>query len=156
MYYLLSTMDTTTNCTETAPTFNYTEEELFDRCYQLINDKKGTCYQKKQKITPIFEKQGRKTQITNFREICEILDRKMDDFQTFLQDELSIQSSITESGAILLNKMYQPKQVNPTLDKYVKCRVCCSQCKSLNTLLKKEGKITFLECTVCRSKNALE
>lgn len=156
MYYLLFIMDITNNHTEKAPTFNYTEEELFDRCYQLINDKKGTPDQKKQHLTPIFDKQGRKTQITNFKEICEALNRKMDDFQKFLQDELSTQSSITESGAILLNKPYKPKQVRPTLDKYVKSRVCCSQCKSLNTLLKKEGKITFLECTMCRSKNALE
>lgn len=137
--------------------FDYTEEELFDRCYHAIEEKKSTIENvKRKKVTPIFEKQGRKTKISNFKEVCEVFNRPTSDVQMFLQKELGIESSITESGAILLNKIYHPRQVNPTIDKYEKLRVLCKQCKSSNTTIKKESKVSFIDCSSCNSKNAIE
>lgn len=138
--------------------FTYSEADLFTRCYEIINNHKNSAnvVSISNPVKPIIEKKNRKTQITNFPEVCASLERDIDEVMKFILSELSIQGSITETNVLLLNGMYKPSQVMPIIVKYINTRVCCHQCKSRHTNIVKENRITYLKCGSCFTKNAIE
>lgn len=96
--------------------------------------------------------QGNQTIIKNFSQIAETLRRDPSHILKFLAKELATPAGIDGTRAILQTKASQ-KMVQQKLDLYVTDYVFCKECKSPDTKLMKEDRITFLKCEACGAKS---
>lgn len=135
-------------------TFNYSEKELLDRCYDTLSQKQNI--NKKNPVKPEIIRANRKTKIVNFMGVCNSLDRDIMQVKDYCFKELSTQGSITEENSLLLNGIFKPAQILDVVTKYIKTRVCCGQCNSRNTNIIKENRIIYIQCHNCLSKKPIE
>jgi translation initiation factor 2 subunit 2 len=96
--------------------------------------------------------QGNQTIIKNFLQIAETLRRDPSHILKFLSKELAAPTGLDGARAILQTKLSQ-KMVQQKLDVYVADYVFCKECKSPDTKLIKEDRITFLKCEACGAKS---
>jgi translation initiation factor 2 subunit 2 len=96
--------------------------------------------------------QGNQTIIKNFSQIAERLRRDPTHILKFLAKELATPAGLDGTRAILQTKLSQ-KMVQQKLDVYVVDYVFCKECKSPDTKLIKEDRITFLKCEACGAKS---
>lgn len=96
--------------------------------------------------------QGNQTIIKNFSQIAERLRRDPNHILKFLAKELATPAGLDGARAILQTKLSQ-KMVQQKLDVYVVDYVFCKECKSPDTKLIKEDRITFLKCEACGAKS---
>ena len=108
-------------------------------------------------IQPNISKLNRKTYIFNFCEFCVSIRRNNQHVKMYLESELSVDSSITESGALILDKIFESSRVLAILEQYINEFVICKEtkCKSKCTNFQKEDRINYLVCEVCKSKTAI-
>lgn len=108
-------------------------------------------------VEPEIQKKNRKTFIFNFDAFCNSIRRDRQHIKTYLESELSSESSITEAGVLIIDKMFDPKRVTNILQQYVEIYIMCreSRCKSLCTVVIKEDRINYLTCEICNSRQAL-
>ena len=135
----------------------YETDFLMDRLFKELESKVGN----KKKFSmkkPAVEKINRKTWITNFMELCSMLNREKSHFQNFIEKELNVESSLNESNMLILDKMFLPEKVYDVVNKYAKKYVVCKEpeCKSGNTEIVKENRIQYLVCHSCKSRKAIE
>ena len=112
-----------------------TEQQLFDRAYELLkkkNEKKAQI----RPIKPIIENQGIRTQIVNGADFCESIRRNIDDVVNFCVSELSTKATLPLNGSILFAHRIRPNRMFTALQRYIEQNVKCSECKSLNTNIK--------------------
>ena len=96
--------------------------------------------------------QGNQTIIKNFSQIAETLRRDPSHILKFLAKELATPAGLDGTRAILQTKLSQ-KMVQQKLDIYVVDYVFCKECKSPDTKLMKEDRISFLKCEACGAKS---
>lgn len=97
--------------------------------------------------------QGNQTIIKNFSQISETLRRDPSHILKYLAKELATPAGLDGTRAILQTKLPQ-KSVQQKLDAYVVDYVFCKECKSPDTKLVKEDRITFLKCEACGAKSS--
>ena len=126
-------------------------EQLLDRAYDKVKiiEGNGERFEIPQ-ITGHF--QGKKTILTNFKEISEHLRRNADHFQKFLLKELAAKGSI-EGDRLVLNSKISSKKINPKIEQYVEEFVLCKECKKPDTELVKDGKMTLVHCLACGARH---
>jgi len=127
----------------------YSRDYLLDRASDLFVRKNKT-------VLPNLDstRLNRKTYISNVRAICEKVNRSPEDFRLFFSTELRISASFKEDGSLKLDQMFNPKNLNTVYHNFLKS-IQCTACKSINTIERKENRITFLECQECRRSVAL-
>lgn len=127
-------------------------ESLLSKAYEKLP--KTEEYKDRFKI-PVAETmiQGNQTIIKNFSQIAETLRRDPSHILKFLAKELATPVGLDGSRAILQTKLSQ-KMVQQKLDSYVVDYVFCKECKSPDTRLIKEDRITFLKCEACGAKSS--
>lgn len=96
--------------------------------------------------------QGNQTIIKNFSQIAETLRRDPSHIIKFLAKELATPAGLDGTRAILQTKLSQ-KMIQQKLDIYVVDYVFCKECKSPDTKLIKEDRITFIKCEACGAKS---
>jgi translation initiation factor 2 subunit 2 len=128
---------------------------LVERFYNILqaekNGKKRTGIQK-----PIIVPKNRKVYITNFGEVCESLNRVMQDVSTYIKDELKIQTSITEKDELLIHGTCIAGLITEKINNYAKKYVQCPTCKSCDTSSLKENRIHYKKCNTCKSLSAIK
>jgi translation initiation factor 2 subunit 2 len=126
-------------------------ESLLNKAYEKIP--KTEKYKDRFNI-PMVEimTQGNQTIIKNFSQIAETLRREPSHILKFLAKELATPAGLDGTRAILQAKISQ-KMVQQKLDVYVVEYVFCKECKSPDTKLMKEDRITFLKCEACGAKS---
>ncbi|VBB17804.1 translation initiation factor 2 subunit beta [Yasminevirus sp. GU-2018] len=130
----------------------YDSNALVDRAYSLFTLDKSTV----RLVRPVIEKKDRKTYIHNFTEVCKSIGRNQDEIQQFLGRELQMATSVKENGSLKIDAIVRATgSIENILRTYVTEYVMCKACKSCKTKTVKEDRITFLECTACKSKSAL-
>ena len=129
--------------------------ELLKNFYQNI----GTCELKPEShgkliITPprIFKISVKKVGFVNFLEICNKLNRPYKHFKDFILSELSTTGSFNNDQCLIIRGKYYQKHFEEIIRNYIKQYVFCNQCKSSNTIIICEKKLTFLKCENCNSK----
>lgn len=132
----------------------YTDECLLNRIYDKID---GIKTEKFSVCKPKSEKKNGKTVITNFGAFCESIKRDQNTVKLYVEDELKIDTSITSSEMLLINKCYQQVEIEGILGRYIKTFVMCPEikCGSGNTDIIRENRIKFLVCNVCHSKKSI-
>jgi translation initiation factor 2 subunit 2 len=98
---------------------------------------------------------GKKTIVTNFRDICDKLNRDQETVAKFLLHELGTAGSRSESR-ITLNGTFQEQDINAAIKKYVENFILCKVCHLPDTQLLKEGKQAFIRCEACGAKYQLK
>lgn len=133
--------------------YMYDVNSLLDRAYNsFVLDRK-----KLKLVPPNIEKKDRKTYIHNFTDICNSINRNVDDIRIFIGKELSVDTSIKENGALKIDTIIKSSNIiENVIKKYIIDHVMCKLCKSCRTKTHKIDRILYLECETCKSKCAIE
>lgn len=133
---------------------------LLNRLYDNFTDKENSEIHKKNtiKMPNVQRMSSKKTGWMNFKECCSSLNRDITHLQSFVINELSAECNIDGNGFLIIKGIYNQKNIENVLRKYVVSYVQCLVCKSLETMNRKDTstRISFLECTSCKSNRALQ
>lgn len=142
---------------KTLETFEYSE--MLARVYGILdsNDKKCLSDSKVFKIVPpnVMKVGSKKTAISNISEISIKLNRNIDHLSNFFFSELTTTGSIDGNNQLIIKGRYNQIQMESILRKYILEFVTCGNCKSPNTELSKELRLTFINCKNCGSKRTV-
>jgi len=143
----------------------YTQDELLTRFYETFEQ--VTSKKKNSLVMPQIERKNRKTMIVNFAEICKSFGRSQEQVRAFIEKELrpemsilgesdtTVGVSISGDGTLVIAGTYPPPIIQTTCLNFVKKFVLCSSCKSTDTSIVKENKITYMSCNFCRAKKPI-
>ena len=128
-------------------------EKLLDQAYSKIK-KIGASTERFEipKIEGLFE--GKKTILTNFFQIASYLRRKPEHFQKYLLKELATSGQI-EGERLVINSRIPSAKINEKVESYSQEFVICKECGKPDTELKKEDRITFINCLACGAKHSV-
>ena len=128
-------------------------EEMLNEAYNKIKKTESTGERFEiPKIEGHFE--GKKTILTNFFQITDYLRRDPLHFQKFLLKELAT-SGQKEGDRLILNNTIPSAKINQKIEQYVKEFVLCKECKKPDTELKKEERLTIINCLACGAKHTV-
>lgn len=131
----------------------YNNKFLVDRLYielgKYTNNTKKLTLEK-----PEISSANKKTFIANFKNICEKMNRKIDDVRAFFESELCTTVTLNSDGALVIIGVYKQQGIMKVLDGYIKKYVTCKECSSCDTEIIKENRLVFLKCKKCLSKKA--
>jgi translation initiation factor 2 beta subunit (eIF-2beta)/eIF-5 len=125
----------------------YSIDELLDRAYSNITPHKG----KINVPTPIVTRQNMRTYLTNFDKIVLKLNANDQDMLTFFASELEKNVSINEKNQLIICGSYDEKKISGVIKNYIKQRMMCKQCKSINTKVITASRIAKMHCADCNS-----
>ncbi|KII69104.1 Eukaryotic translation initiation factor 2 subunit 2 [Thelohanellus kitauei] len=91
----------------------------------------------------------------NFIEICNVFKRPSSHLMDFILVELGTTGSLDSKEALTVKGRYEIKQFEAILRKYIKEYVLCPNCKSSETKLVKEQRLSFIICDKCNSKRSV-
>ncbi|CUI14316.1 eukaryotic initiation factor-like protein, putative [Bodo saltans] len=142
-------------------TGGYSYHALLDRVYEELRAKNpslsSTEVSRNQIPVPQIERYGsKKTAVANFKNICDAINRSMEEVKDYLDKELSTTGSIDSSNCLIL-KLQNVKsiQFEGIIIKYIDEFVKCHSCKKINSTLQKEDRITVLKCNLCQASRTV-
>jgi len=126
-------------------------EKLLDEAYSKVKvvERKGDRFEIPQIEGHI---EGKKTILTNFLSISSHIRRNPEHFQKFILKELATSGQI-EGERLVLNNKIPSSKINAKIDQYVKEFVICKECGKPDTELKKENRLSFINCLACGAKH---
>lgn len=135
---------------------DFTYEELLSRFFKILSannpdlasDRTG---QKHKVPPPEVKRDGKKTLFVNIKDISDRLHRPIEHVISFLYAELGTTGSVDGSNRLVIKGRFQQKQLETVLRKYILEYVTCKTCKAINTKLRKENRLFFLDCNSCGS-----
>ncbi|MDT7900687.1 MAG: translation initiation factor IF-2 subunit beta [Acidianus sp.] len=130
-------------------------EYLLDRVYSKL-PKKSQVSETQALPSLIIFNVGNATIIKNFSEYCDRIRREDKLCMKYLLKELAAAGSINESGQLYIQGKFSSSVINTLMERFLKTYVQCSTCKSLDTVLVKEGKIWYIQCLACGAKNPVK
>lgn len=124
------------------------EEEyvaLLERAYSVISPKA----QRRAEI-PVMEveNQPRKTVVKNFGLIARRLNRDLYLMAKFFQKELAVPGTV-DGDVFVLHGEKSVNVVKAVYERFIKYYVVCPVCNSIDTELRREGRIYTLRCLAC-------
>ena len=133
----------------------YTYKDMLDRLYKNIEEKDNMIIKQRTIVKqPIVHRiSSKRTGWINFKECCNNLSRDSNHIQSFLESELACICSIDGNGFLVFKGIFQQKNIEIVLRKYINQFVQCPICKSIDTTIKKDQptRICFIECSCCKS-----
>lgn len=133
--------------------WNYDIDYLLDRAYGSFTINRGN----NKLIRPIFEKKDKKSYIHNFPDVCKSLNRTPEEVKIYLAKELNMDTSIKEDGSLKIDGMPGTAvRVEKIIKQYVIDHIMCKFCKSQLTHIRKDDRISFLDCDTCKSSYAIK
>lgn len=131
----------------------YSNNFLIDRLYIELGNHQNSG-KKLLLDKPEISSANKKTFIRNFKEICNKLNRKVNEVQDYFTKELATTISLNQDGVLIITGVYKQSGIIKILSTYIKNYVTCKECNSCDTEIIKESRITFLKCNKCLSKKA--
>jgi translation initiation factor 2 subunit 2 len=98
---------------------------------------------------------GMRTLIFNFKELAQALNREPQHLLKFLSGEMATAASMQESRAIFQGK-FRTDTFDRLLQRYIENFVTCPICKSPDTKIVKEKRLSFLVCDACGAKSSVK
>lgn len=99
--------------------------------------------------------EGQRTFLRNFSEFPKVLRRDPDKVLQYLSKEFAVPAERVGEKAIFIGKR-EPQGFTRLFEIYVKDYVECPTCKSPDTRIEKEKRISFLICEACGAKSTLK
>eukprot|EP01055_Gregarina_sp_Pseudo9_P002380 Gregarina_sp_Pseudo_9__2379@NODE_2684_length_911_cov_73_149083_g2461_i0_p1_GENE_NODE_2684_length_911_cov_73_149083_g2461_i0NODE_2684_length_911_cov_73_149083_g2461_i0_p1_ORF_typecomplete_len233_score17_15eIF5_eIF2B/PF01873_17/4_4e03eIF5_eIF2B/PF01873_17/1_6e35Lar_restr_allev/PF14354_6/0_055Elf1/PF05129_13/5_2e02Elf1/PF05129_13/0_45_NODE_2684_length_911_cov_73_149083_g2461_i083781 len=138
----------------------YPYEVLLNRIQHLIA-KHNPDLQGNRKYTikpPQVSRVGsRRVAWTNFKEICNIMQRSQEHVCQFVLAELGTEGSIAGEGQLVLKGRYGTKHIESLLRKYITEYVTCSMCRSPQTTLERDSRTRLytISCAACGANRSV-
>jgi len=134
----------------------YTDDFLLNRLFGKLD----ATNKAKAVLMPQIDRKNRKTQFVNFAAFCGSIKRDEQTIKKFIEIELNTTSSILPSGGLLIDKMDKTtseSEMQNILMRYMTEFILCHEkkCKSNNTKIVKDNRITYLVCNQCQSKKPI-
>ena len=130
-----------------------TYEQLLDDAYKKVKQINTLSSRFEiPKVEGHFE--GKKTIITNFFSIASYLRRHPEHFQKFMLRELAAAGQ-KEGERLVLNIKVPSAKIKQKVEEYAKEFVICKECGKPATELKKEDRLTFINCLACGAKHSV-
>lgn len=132
----------------------YSTDKLMDRLYDQLAEHRI----RNAKLTvcrPKVSSANRRTFVQNFDTMCEKLNRPVLDVRKFFEAELNAVTTIDGNGNLVITGFFKQNGIEKILSNYIKQYILCSECKSADTTIFKENRITFIKCGRCLSKKAI-
>ncbi len=98
---------------------------------------------------------GMRTVVHNFREVAQALDRDPQHLLKYLSSEMATAATMQESRAIFQGK-FRMDTFDTLLQRYMENYVICPICKSPDTKIVREKRLSFLVCAACGAKSAVK
>ncbi len=98
--------------------------------------------------------EGKKTIIANFLVIASYLRRVPEHFQKFMLRELAASGQI-EGERLVLNMKVPSAKINQKVEEYAKEFVVCQECGKPDTELRREDRVTTMNCLACGAKHSV-
>ncbi len=98
---------------------------------------------------------GMRTVVHNFREVAQALDRDPQHLLKYLSSEMATAATMQESRAIFQGK-FRMDTFDKLLQRYMESYVICPICKSPDTKIVREKRLSFLVCAACGAKSAVK
>ena len=137
----------------------YTYDYLLNKLYENLERSDTKINQKFTVKMPIVQRLGaKKTAWINFIDCAKNINREKTHLQTFINSELSTEGNIDGNGYLLIKGIYNQKNIESILRKYVSSYVQCPLCKSLDTTIEKNNvtRLSLLVCSNCKSSRTLQ
>lgn len=132
----------------------YSIDYLVDKLYIDLNN----CTSPNKKIAierPIITSANKRTFFSNFRAICNKINRKEEDVRLFFEKELNTDVNINQEGCLVITGLFKLQGMTKILSNYIKDFCMCKECNCCDTELIKENRLTFISCNKCLSKKTL-
>ncbi|KAJ1676772.1 translation initiation factor eIF-2 beta subunit, partial [Spiromyces aspiralis] len=138
---------------------DYHYSELLDRLYAELREHNPELAGEKRRFTivpPQMVREGsKKSLFVNSRDIASRLSRPLEHMTQFIYAELGTSGSTDDNGSLVIKGRFQQKQMETVLRKYIIEYVTCKTCKSGETDLVKENRITYVKCKICGSSRSV-
>jgi len=134
---------------------DYSYMELLERILNLL-ERRGV--EKKRLVIPAPQmcRAGTlRTAWCNFQVTCELINRNKAEVSKFVLTELGADGSIDSSNNLVIKRRLTSKQLESLLKKYINEFVICRTCKSMETILNREARLSFVKCLNCGAKRGL-
>ncbi|RLF03376.1 MAG: translation initiation factor IF-2 subunit beta [Thermoprotei archaeon] len=127
----------------------YDYDWLLERAYSML-PKKAFEKRRERFVIPKADVivSGKRTFITNFKQICETINRDPKVLLKFLLKELGSPGEVADQAAMIQGE-FPSKTIITLINRFVKSYVICPVCNSPDTMLVKEKKIMYLKCMAC-------
>ena len=129
---------------------------------KLLKRIEGNLSDEKKQTTTRFELptvdvmwEGQKTFLRNFAEFPKILRRNPDKVLQYLSKEFAVPAERIGDKAMFIGRS-DPDDFTRLIQIYVKDYLECPTCKSPDTKIVKENRITFLICEACGAKSTMK
>jgi len=130
-------------------------ESLLKRIQDNLSDKKKQT-KARFELPPVDVMwEGQKTFLRNFIEFPKVLRRDPDKILQYLSKEFAVPAERLGDKAMFIGKR-DPEDFTRLFQIYVKDYVECPTCKSPDTKILKENRISFLLCEACGAKSTLK
>ena len=130
-------------------------EKLLNRIQDKLSEKKKG-NDKRFELPPVDVMwEGQRTFLRNFMDFPKILRREPDKILQYLSKEFAVPAERMGEKAIFVGKR-EPDDFTRLFQIYLKDYVECPTCKSPDTRIEKDKRISFLICEACGAKSSLK
>lgn len=139
---------------------DYTYHELLGRAFKLIRQNNPSLAGERGQfimVPPQVQRDGsKKTAFLNIMDVCRRMNRPSDHLIAFLFTELATQGSVDSGNRLIIKGRFNQGQIENLLRKYILEYVQCKTCKSYESSMRKENRLTFVQCTACGSSRTVQ
>jgi len=104
---------------------------------------------------PVFQSYmvGIRTFVRNFKDVADVLNRDPQHLLKFFTKEMAT-AATTEGGRVIFQGKFPPDTLRVLLQRYVDRFVKCPVCRSYDTKIVKERRLSFLICEACGARSS--
>ena len=130
-------------------------EKLLKRIQDKISEKQTSTGERFELPSPNVMWEGQRTILHNFMDFTKKLRRDPEKVLQYLAKEFATPAERNGDKAIFVGRR-EPHDFANLLNIYVKDYLECQTCKSPDTRIERENRITFLVCEACGAKSSLK
>lgn len=130
-------------------------EKLLKRIQDKISEKKSDSGERFELPVPDVMWEGQRTILRNFTDFAKRMRRDPEKVLQYLSKEFATPAERSGEKAIFVGRR-EPHDFVNLLQIYVKDYLECPTCKSPDTKIERENRISFLVCEACGAKSSLK
>jgi translation initiation factor 2 subunit 2 len=100
--------------------------------------------------------QGNKTVINNFLQICDALHREAQHVLKYVSRAIATPGELKKSGSLLVGAKVPASRINQAIQDYAELYVFCPDTGKPDTVLEKEGSLTYLKSMVTGTRKLIK
>eukprot|EP01095_Lingulamoeba_sp_RSL-Kostka_P014878 TRINITY_DN664_c1_g3_i1.p1 TRINITY_DN664_c1_g3~~TRINITY_DN664_c1_g3_i1.p1 ORF type:complete len:227 (-),score=75.21 TRINITY_DN664_c1_g3_i1:289-969(-) len=134
----------------------YEYEFLLNRIFDILKNQNPDLLNsdargKSIKTYPKVSRSTKKTSWNNFEKTVNLMERPIDHFLNFTLSELGTTGTLDGNHRLVIRGRFNPTVLQNVQNKYIQEYITCKNCKSNETLMTKENRLSFVKCKICGS-----